>query len=128
MLSSHIWTSMKYLTEIEIRTLISLGKTLEMFFGQTADNIEIMNWVSLSKRKTGQIEVSTHSVFDEGDIDNLDIYSFTPVDPDNYFETKEFSTLDEALKFLRDNYQLIDLRFVNQGLIQDEYKLLKEKS
>src|SRR5689334_8801684 len=127
MMSRQILTSMKYLTEIEIRTLINLGKTLEMFFGQTADNSEIINWVSLSNLKTGQIEVSIHSVFDEGDIDNLDIYSFTPVDSDNYFETKEFSTLDEALKFLRDNYQLIDLRFVNQGVIQDEYKLLKEK-
>jgi hypothetical protein len=117
---------MKYLADIEIRTLTNLGKTLEIFLGPT-DNGEIINWISLSKRKNGQIEVSTHSVFDEGDIDHLDIYSFTPVDPDNYFETREFSTLDQALTFLRNNYKLTELRFVNQGVTQDEYKLLKKK-
>jgi hypothetical protein len=117
---------MKYLTDIEIRTLTNLGKTLEIFLGPT-DNGEIINWISLSKSKNGQIEVSPHSVFDEGDIDHLDIYSFTPVDPDNYFETREFSTLDQALTFLRNNYKLTELRFVNQGVIQGEYELLKKK-
>jgi hypothetical protein len=68
---------MKYLTEIEIRTLISLGKTLELFLGHPTDNKEILNWVSLTKGRNGQIDVSTYSVYDEGDIENLDIYSFT---------------------------------------------------
>jgi len=118
---------MKYLTDIEIRTLINSGKTLEIFLGRPADNNEIINWISLVKNKTEQVELSTHSVFDDGDIDHLDIYSFEYVDPDQPFETKEFSTLDEALTFIRDTHELTDLRFVNQGVIQEEYKRLKEK-
>ena len=54
---------MKYLTEIEIRTLINMGKTLEIFLGRTAYNNGIINWISLKKNKTGQVELSTHSVF-----------------------------------------------------------------
>jgi hypothetical protein len=118
---------MKYLTEIEIRTLINLGKTVEIFLGHSTDNNEIISWISLTKEKTGQIEVSAHSVFDEGDTENLDIYSFSPVDPDEYFETRQFSSLDEALIFIKDSYKLPDLRFVNQGIIQGQYKELKEK-
>jgi hypothetical protein len=118
---------MKYLTEIEIRTLINLGKTLEIFLGRPADNNEIINWISLTKNGTEQIELSIHSVFDEGNIDQLDIYSFVPVAPDELFQTKEFSTLDEALTFIRDSHKLTDLKFANQGIIQDEYKRLKEK-
>lgn len=118
---------MKYLSEIEIRTLINLGKTLEIFLGPQIDNNEIINWLSLTKNKAGEVELSTHSVFDDGDIDNLDIYSFELVDPDEDYQTKEFSTVDEAMTYIREFHKLTDLRFLNQGVIQDEYKKLKEK-
>jgi hypothetical protein len=75
----------------------------------------------------GQFELSTHSVFDDGDIDHLDIYSFEPIDPDEPFQIRVFTTLDEALTFILDNHKLTDLRFVNEGVIQNEYKGLKEK-
>ncbi|MFM7854735.1 MAG: hypothetical protein ACKO96_23125 [Flammeovirgaceae bacterium] len=81
----------------------------------------------MTKGKTGQVELSTHSIFDDGDIDHLDIYSFEPADPDEPFHTREFATLDEALTFIRDNHKLTDLRFVNTGVVQNEYKSLKEK-
>jgi hypothetical protein len=118
---------MKYLTDIEIRTLINLGRTLEIFLGRTTDNNETINWISLTKNKAGQFELSTHSVFDDGDIDHLDIYSFEPIDPDEPFQIRVFTTLDEALTVIRDNHKLTDLRFVNQRVIQNEYKGLKEK-
>jgi hypothetical protein len=118
---------MKYLTDIEIRTLINLGRTLEIFLGRTTDNNETINWISLTKNNAGQFELSTHSVFDDGDVGHLDIYSFEPIDPDEPFQIRVFTTLDEALTFIRDNHKLTDLRFVNQGVIQNEYKGLKEK-
>ena len=118
---------MKYLTDIEIRTLINLGRTLEIFLGRTTDNNETINWISLTKNNAGQFELSTHSVFDDGDIDHLDIYSFEPIDPDEPFQIRVFTTLDEALTFILDNHKLTNLRFVNQGVIQNEYKGLKEK-
>jgi hypothetical protein len=127
-LAAILETAMKYLTDIEIRTLLNLRKTLEIFLGQSPDNNEIISWISVTQAKAGQVEVSAHSVFDEGDTDNLDLYSFTPVDPDEYFTTEVFSTLDNALTFIRDNYKLTELKFVNEGMIQTEYRLLKEKS
>ena len=66
--------------------------------------------------------------FDVGDIDHLDIYTFEPVNPDEPFQIREFKTLDEALTFIRDNHKLTDLRFVSEGVIQNEYKGLKEKA
>jgi hypothetical protein len=119
--------TMKYLDDIEIRTLINLGKTLELFLGRSVDDKEVINWISLAKGTNEKIDVSVYSVFDEGDLDNLDIYSFTPVDPDEFFATWKFPSLDEAVTFIRDNYKLTDLKFVNQGVTQQEYKRLKEK-
>jgi hypothetical protein len=117
---------MKYLTEIETRTLLNLGKTLEIFLGQSGDNNEIISWLSLAKNETGQVELSTYMVLDCGDLDHLDIYSFEPVDPDEPYQTTAFSTLDEALIFIRNNYNQTEPKFLNQGVIQDEYKRLKE--
>jgi len=118
---------MRYLTEIEITTLLNLGKTLELFLGPSHDDNDVINWIDIGKGTKGIIELNTYSVFDEGDIDHLDLYSFSSVNPDEEFETTEFETLESALTFIKDKYQLADLRFVNQGMIQDEYKILKEK-
>ena len=118
---------MRYLTEIEITTLLNLGKTLEFFLGPSHEDNDVINWIDICKGIRGTIELSTYSVFDEGNIDHIDLYSFSAVDPDNDFETIEFQTLDSALTFIKDKYRLADLRFVNRGMIQDEYKSLKEK-
>jgi len=118
---------MRYLTEIEITTLINPGKTLELFLGQSQHDKDILNWIEICKGRKEAIELNSYSVYDEGDIDHLDLYSFSPVNPEEDFETIEFPTLESALVFIRKKYQLTDLRFVNQGMIQDEYKALKEK-
>lgn len=118
---------MRYLTEIEITTLLNLGRTLELFLGPSRDDNNVINWIGICKGTQGTIELSTYSVFDEGDIEHLDLYSFSSVDPDSDFETIEFPSLESALTFIRDKYRLTALRFVNRGMIQDEYKTLKEK-
>jgi len=118
---------MRYLTEIEITTLLSLGKTVEMFIGQSRDQIDVISWIDLRGTTEVGVELNTYSVYDEGDIDHLDLYSFSSVDPDSDFETITFPTVDNALTFIKDKYQLSDLRFVNQGMIQEQYRTFKEK-
>jgi hypothetical protein len=115
---------MKYLTDIEIRTLLNLGKTVEMFLGKESVN-ESINWIDMQRGPDSNFQLNIHSVFDDGDADHLDLCNFPSVDPDEMFTTINFETLDEALAHVKTAYGLNQLRFVNRGMIQEEYRLLK---
>lgn len=117
---------MKYLTDIEVRTLLNLGKTVEMFLGKSQTDGSI-SWVSVHRGKENNFELSSYSVFDDGDIDHLDIYDFEPVDPDNVVNTVEFEIWDGVLEELKRRIGSNTLRFVNQGMVQEEYRVYKER-
>jgi hypothetical protein len=118
---------MKYLMDAEIRTLLNLGKTVEMFLGQNRGEGTI-SWIDI-QRESGQFfKLNVYSVFDDGDVDHVDIYDFSPVDPDEPFKTIEFETFDDMLAYLRNEFRLHDFSFLNHGMIQEEYRLLKESN
>ena len=66
---------MKYLTDIEIRTLLNLGKTVEMFLGKK-DSDDSINWIDVQRVPDDSFELNIHSVSDDGDVDHLDLYDF----------------------------------------------------
>jgi hypothetical protein len=117
---------MRYLTDIEIRTLVNLGKTIEMFLGRSEADDEVICWLDLCKGKESEIELRVHSVYDQGDTNNLDLYSFSYADPDEEFETIKFAALEDALSFIKDKFHLPEFRFLNRGMIQEEYRRMIE--
>ncbi|KAA5539653.1 hypothetical protein [Adhaeribacter rhizoryzae] len=114
----------RYLTEQEIGTLLNLSKTIEVFFGRNKEDNEIISWVDLQKGKNNRIQVNYYEVYDEGSLDWLDLYAFSFVDPDKYFETEEFKNIEDAVKHIKEKYNMPEPKFLNRGGIQDEYEKL----
>ena len=112
------------LSEIEIETLINLGKTVEAFLGRINEDKEIVSWIDLRKTKKGRVKLTYHEVYDEGSLEWLDLYAFTLVDPDMDVETYKFDSVQDALKFIKEKYNVHEPKFLNSGVIQDEYKKL----
>jgi hypothetical protein len=116
----------KYLDRQTVNTYLNLGRTIEVFLGRICENKQIIRYLSFEKLSNGKIEVTLLEHYDEGNIDLLDIYSFTYVDPDMDFKTFLFDNIDNAIDFISDEFSLNEIKFINAGMIQDEYaELLK---
>jgi len=114
---------MKYLSSEQLKTNLSLGRSIEQWLShQKHDDYTILKWLRIDKEKDSTYSVSYMECFDEGDEDFLDIYEFAPVDPDEPFTINSFITINEALIFAIDKYQVSESRFVSTGMIQEEYK------
>ena len=98
----------RYLIEDEIITLLNLGKPVESFTGRIGDDQEILTWISLEKSKKNDILLNIYEVYDERNLDLLDIYGFSYVDPDMEFETMEFADLKGAISFIKEKFKLTD--------------------
>jgi hypothetical protein len=118
----------RYLDNQTVKTYLNLGKTIEVFLGRISDNREIISFLEFKKTNTNNIEVTYIEVYDEGNLEFLDLYSFSFVDPDMNFEKFNFENIDSAIEFIRDKFKLNEIKFVNAGIIQDEYAdLLKSE-
>jgi hypothetical protein len=116
----------KYLDENEVNTHLNLGRTVEVFLGRINEDKEIISYLTLSKTKEQKIEVTYIEHYDEGNLEFLDLYSFSYVDPDMDFETNHFDNTEKAIKYIKERFRLGKINFVNAGIIQDEYaELLK---
>jgi len=119
-----------YLTKEQLKAKLSLGKSIEQWLGHYESEGEtILKWVNIYSDKEGY-HVVYIECYDQGSVDNLDISDFTGLDPDEpYGLTDTFYTLDEAVGFSLDKYSAEMDKFVNNGMIQDEYlKYLNNKS
>ena len=118
----------EYLDKQTVKTYLNLGKTIEIFLGRISEDKEIISYLDLQKTKSGELELTYYELYDEGSLEYLDLYSFSFVDPDMNFETYNFENIDLVIEFIRDRYKINDIKFVNAGLIQDEYReLLKSE-
>lgn len=62
-------------------------------------------------------------MFDNGAPDFLDVYEFDAVNPDAPFgEERAFDSVDNALRFAAEHLGASEGLYVNQGVVQDEYK------
>lgn len=119
----------RYLILPEVESTLNRGKSVEVFLGRINEDTEILSWLSI-ERPGRYIVVIHYDVYDEGDLDFLDIYSFSYVDPDMDFEKHRFKEISEAVEFIKTKYNLTDVNIVNEGVSQKEYKdlLLREKN
>jgi len=73
----------RYMTESELLNAVQNGRTIEQFLAPLEEvNYRVLRWVCVKKDGSGTFSVSRYKVFDEGDLDHLDLYSFSFVDPD----------------------------------------------
>ena len=111
--------SRRYLTEDQSKSALKRGKCIEAFVGGfSSGNKKTIQWASVS-RDGEQLVGSLWEVYDEGDENYLDLYSFTPAngDYDTPIKTVKSSDLKEIASLLGFDV----LNYVNQGVVQDEY-------
>ncbi|WP_299991880.1 hypothetical protein [uncultured Pontibacter sp.] len=112
------------LTQQEVEASLTSGKTIEVFLGRISDDSEIISWLDLQKTKDNLVEVTCYEVYDEGNLEWLDLYAFSFVDPDMEFESNQFETVEEAIRFIKGKYRLTEPKFLTRGAIQTEYENL----
>ncbi|MGV3547295.1 MAG: hypothetical protein ACO1N4_09545 [Pedobacter sp.] len=114
---------MKYLDLQQIKTNGLLGKSIEQWLGvNEEDNYSVLKWIIIEKEKDTLFSVVYMETLDEGDENFIDIYEFSAVDPDEPFGLiNSFPTLEQAIDFSIEKYGAAIDRFVNSGVIQEEY-------
>ncbi len=114
---------MKYLQIDQLKTNLSLGKIVEQWIGHIIEkDYTVLKWIRIEKENDGEFSVVYIECFDEGDEDFVDIYDFSEIDPDvPYGVTNTFITIDRAIEFSIREYGAFINKFVNSGMIQDEY-------
>lgn len=115
---------MIYLQNEQLRTNLSLGRTVEQWLGfKQEDDYTVLRWISLEKENTGEFSVAYIESFDEGSEDFIDVYEFSILDPDEPLGIiNTFSTIDEAISFSLGEYGANIDNFINAGMIQEEYR------
>jgi hypothetical protein len=120
-----------YLDKEQLITALRLGRSVEQWIGVTNHpDFVILNWIRIDQEKNGTFSVSSFKVFDDGNLDLLDIYEFEPYDPDYPFAIiNNFLTYQQVFSFCEETYKCRGDRYVNAGMIQEEYRqyLLKKQ-
>ena len=113
-----------YLTKELSRANLNVGKAIEQWIGfEEEKNYTVLKWLRIDKEKDNSFSVAYFEVFDEGNLNFLDIYDFSPLEPEEpYGQISNYKSVDEALKFAKNEYNTNDDNFVNSGMIQEEYK------
>jgi hypothetical protein len=115
---------MRYLNDRDICLNLRNGRSVEQFLSKSVyETFPTIRFIRLDKERSGEISVALFEVYDEGNKDFLDVYEFPPIDPDEPDgQIITFSKPEEAV-FYACNILGADIKkFVNDGLIQDEYK------
>jgi hypothetical protein len=112
-----------YLTEEQLKSNLSLGIAVEQWLGiyKEADYI-IIRWLRIDQERDKNYTVAYFECFDEGNEGFLDIYEFSPLNPDElYGVLSEFNNFNDALKFAETLYESSNSKYVSAGMIQKEY-------
>jgi hypothetical protein len=113
---------MRYLTEYFIRTGLHLGKAVEQFLGGGCDGEEpTIRWLVLDG-DGDRFVLTYYEAFDHGSDSFTDIGEFPLVDRDADLPEHLFDTIEEALAYAQSSYGASLLRWVNQFVVEEEYR------
>ena len=114
---------MVYLQNEQLRANLSLGKAVEQWLGYVQeDGYVILRWISIEKENS-EYSVAYIESLDEGNEDFIDVYEFSTLDPDEPLGLiNTFPTLKEAIDFSLNEYGADIDKFLNSGIIQEEYR------
>jgi hypothetical protein len=111
----------RYLVADQIGSALRLGKSVEQFLGGSADGL-VISWIEIRPKADG-FQLWHFEVCDDGHEEFLDLYSFSPASgdwPESPVSTH--ATPDDALTEAVRAFNADPSRWVNQFLIQDEYR------
>ncbi|MFI9366962.1 hypothetical protein ACIG5E_38920 [Kitasatospora sp. NPDC053057] len=116
---------MRHLTPAFALAALQRGKQIEQFLGAIEpDDRHGLRWVALSPSRAG-ITIYLSEVEDVGTDTFLDITEFPPLDPDEETRGREIAVLptpEEALHLAERELAADPRRWVNQGIVCDEYQ------
>jgi hypothetical protein len=119
MCSSRFEMNRRYLTIEEASSVLGRGKEVEAFLGGFTDGeYSHIKWISFERESASFIGKVWQSL-DEGSVDYLDIYSFTPSNGE--WDTPIEIYTAESLSDLITKLSAFELKLVNHGVVQDEY-------
>lgn len=102
------------------------GRSYEVLIGRLDNDQRLLTWASIKRIKSGQIEVLFHKVIDRGDRFS-NFYYLAPIGSTDKQERHLLNNHQEAVNFLRSEFNSVQLRFVEKGDLQKEYKMLLNK-
>jgi hypothetical protein len=116
----------RYIDQQLVKTYLNLGKTIEVFLGRKNIDKTILSYLELIKTTNSKVQVTIIESYDEGNLNWLDIYEFSHINEDDEFEKIEFDNIENAIEGIKAKFQLNEVKFVTQGMIQVDYEdLLK---
>ncbi|WP_139178585.1 hypothetical protein PRJ39_06410 [Lysobacter enzymogenes] len=115
---------MRHLTFDDAVSALRRGRVVDQLIEiAPAYGTTVIRYVSVTPTKEGSFDVSLIERFDEGRPDFLDVYAFSYVDPDPpHGSTENFPAPGEALAYAQNELGCSGDKFVNEGVIQDEYR------
>jgi hypothetical protein len=115
---------MRHLQGMHLEHAIRHGKTVEQFLGGFDHEGEpAIRYLSI-RFHGGEFSLHLHELFDQGTEDYIDLYSFDYLDlPEDRFEPHpiKFNSMEDALRYAHSEFGAVPERWVNQGVVQDEY-------
>jgi hypothetical protein len=116
----------RHLTVADVRAALRRGAAVEQLLGSRIDEGDrVLSWIEIDVDRQGRYVVSEFQVFDDQIDDFSDIHEFEPFDPDQPYGTcREFDAVEDALEYAVSLGASLH-RFVNCGLIDDEYRDLR---
>jgi hypothetical protein len=114
---------MRYLAETDAVSAVQSGRAIEQFLAPREEaNYRALRWVCVERDRDNTFSTARYEVFDEGDLNHLDLYAFSFVDPDEPCEKRSgLLSAEEAIKVAEEIFGADRRRYVNAGIIQDEY-------
>lgn len=116
---------MRHLTHAAALAALNRGAGIQQLLPVSDEDEDTVRWVTARPDRTGQYLLTLHHVFDEGTEDFMDVAEFSPVDDEEYVgEGKQVAQAPSAEGLLEAARQVgaRDGRWVNQGVIDDEYR------
>lgn len=113
--------SRRHLTLAEAERALDAGRTVEQWLGATTSDLgPVISFVTCSKSRDGTFSVALHRSKDSGSDQFLDVYAFESIDLDHERGAR-CASAGAALEYAVKEFGASRERFVNAGVVQDEY-------
>jgi hypothetical protein len=112
---------MRYLTNGYLRTALRQGKSIEQFLGGSGSSEhKTIRWLGI-RSNDNSFCLTFYEAIDEGSESFHDLYEFTCEPPDEDPPEYFFATIEEALEYSASTFGASRSRWVNAGVVQDDY-------
>lgn len=115
---------MRHLNDLDVRTNLAAGREVEQLLPERHERDQrVIRYISIERPGPDCWKVRLCEVFDNGTPDFIDLYEFEAADPDLPFGDEwTFDSIERAMAFARDALGASHNRYVNRGVVQDEYR------